>query len=93
MRSINDIDTDKLKMLFGLILLLALCALLGLIAFGKVYESSSYGLLPLITTLSTLAGAFSNWAFGQKQGNGTDKGGNGGSTTPPPPAPPSTKEE
>lgn len=55
---------DKLKMIFGFILLLSLVALLGVIALFKVHEDSSYGLLPLIATLSTLAGAFANWAFG-----------------------------
>lgn len=59
---------DKLKILFGFVLLIALIALIGLImviALGHVEESTSHGLMPLITTLSTIGGAFANWAFGK----------------------------
>lgn len=78
MRFLKGMDTDRLKMLFGLILLLALVALIAIIAIGHVEEKSSYGLLPIIATLSTLAGAFGNWAFGTKSGNGNEKHKDGG---------------
>lgn len=52
-------------MLFGVALLLTLAILAALIALGKVEEESSYGLMPVLTALATLSGAFSNWAFGK----------------------------
>lgn len=61
------ITNDQLKMIFGFILLLSLIVLIVIIALGKVEEQSSHGLMPLITTLSTLGGAFGNWAFGSKE--------------------------
>jgi membrane protein YqaA with SNARE-associated domain len=54
----------RLKIIFGFLLLCALIALAGLIAMGKVTEAESFGLMPIVTALATLAGGFSNWAFG-----------------------------
>lgn len=53
-------------MIFGFCLLLILAGLALAIAVGKVEEKTSYGLIPLLTTLSTLAGGFAQWAFGGK---------------------------
>lgn len=50
-------------MVFGFGVLLIVAALAAIIALGKVHQESSYGLGILVGTLSTLAGAFSNWAF------------------------------
>ena len=55
-----------IKLLFGCALLLILAILVGMIALGNVRQETSYGLMPLITTLATLGGAFANWAFGKK---------------------------
>lgn len=59
--------TVKLKLIFGFVLLGMLFLLACFIALGKVHAESSYGLLPVIATLSTLAGGFSQWAFGNKK--------------------------
>jgi hypothetical protein len=71
---------DKLKMIFGFILLVGLLALAAGFGFGHIEEKTSYGLMPIVTTLSTLAGLFGGWAFREKR-----------SDLPPPPPPP--KEE
>ena len=55
----------RLKIIFGFLLLGSLIALAAVIAVGKVTEAESYGLMPIVTALATLAGGFSNWAFGQ----------------------------
>lgn len=55
---------NRLKLLFGFLLLVCLAALTAAIALGHVEENTSYGLIPIITCLATLAGSFSNWAFG-----------------------------
>jgi hypothetical protein len=56
-------DSDTLRMCFGFALLVILAGLALAIAIGKVEEKTSYGLIPLLTTLSTLAGGFAQWAF------------------------------
>lgn len=61
----DDVSDDKLKILFGFVLLMALIGLIVIIALGSVEEKTSHGLMPLITTLSTIGGAFANWAFGK----------------------------
>ena len=58
-------NMEKLKMAFGFLLLLLLLALACTLALSKVEEETSHGLMPLITAIATLAGAFANWAFGQ----------------------------
>ncbi len=55
---------DLQRMIFGFLLLLILAVLTARVALGKVEEATSYGLMPLITCLATLSGAFANWAFG-----------------------------
>ncbi len=62
-------DSDTKRMIFGFCLLGILAGLAAGIAFGKVEESTSHGLMPLITAISTLAGAFGNYAFGRKDGD------------------------
>jgi uncharacterized membrane-anchored protein len=55
----------RMKIIFGFLLLLSLIALAAVIALKSVTEAESYGLMPIVTALATLAGGFSNWAFGQ----------------------------
>lgn len=57
----------RLKMLYGFVLLILLAVLAAVIALGKVEQSTSYGLLPIITALATLSGSFANWAFGESR--------------------------
>lgn len=56
-------NSDTLRMVFGFSLLVILAGLALAIAVGHVEEKTSYGLMPLLTTLSTLAGAFAQYAF------------------------------
>lgn len=58
---------DRLKMIFGMALLISLVSLATMLALGKIEEKTSYGLMPIITTLSTLAGLFGGWAFREKR--------------------------
>lgn len=57
----------------GFCILFVLGILALVIALGKVEERTSYGLLGIITPLTTLAGAFVGWAFG-KQSDGKADG-------------------
>lgn len=57
---------DILRMVFGFSLLMILAGIALAIALGHVEEKTSYGLMPLLTSLSTLAGIFAQWAFGGK---------------------------
>ena len=58
---------DRLKMIFGFMLLVLLAVLAGVIALGKVEEKTSYGLQFILGALSVLAGGFANWAFGRTE--------------------------
>lgn len=57
---------DKWKMTFGFILLILLGTMGLTFAHGRVEANTSFGLMPVLTTLSTLAGAFASWAFTPK---------------------------
>lgn len=57
---------DTLRMVFGFSLLLILAGLALAIAMGHVEEKTSYGLMPLLVGISTLAGQFAQWAFSAK---------------------------
>lgn len=59
----TKMSINRLKMLYGFLLLLLLAVLAVVIALGRVEQQTSYGLLPIITALATLSGAFGNWAF------------------------------
>jgi len=54
---------EFLKVLFGYCLLFVLASLVALIALGKVEEKTSYGLMPLVVSLSTLGGVWANGTF------------------------------
>ncbi len=54
------------RMIFGFLLLLVISVLAGVIALGKVEQSTSHGLDIVLGSLATLAGAFSQWAFTAK---------------------------
>ncbi len=57
---------NTFRMIFGFCFLIILAGLIGVVALGKVEESTSHGLMPLVTTLSTIGGMFAQWAFGSK---------------------------
>lgn len=63
---------DELRMLFGFLVLLIIAVLTGVIAIGHVEESTSYGLIPIITVLATVGGGFAQWAFGAGGNKGND---------------------
>jgi hypothetical protein len=63
-----------LKLGFGFILLIVLAALAAVIALGKVEQQTSYGLNIILGGLLTLAGGFTQWAYGSvKDVDGEDK--------------------
>jgi hypothetical protein len=66
-------SSDVLRMIFGFSLLLILAGLALAIAVGHVEEKTSYGLMPLLTALATLAGGFAQWAFSSKGRDGDGK--------------------
>lgn len=55
------------KMLFGFGLLFVIAVLAGIIAIKHVEQSTSFGLEYLLGGLTTLAGGFANWAFGESR--------------------------
>ena len=61
------LSSDLQRMIFGFILLAILAGLALAIALGHVEEKTSYGLMPLLTALATLAGGFAQWAFSHKE--------------------------
>lgn len=58
---------DKWKMSFGFLLLVILGTMGIMFGMAHVEANTSFGLMPVITTLSTLAGAFAGWAFRDKR--------------------------
>ncbi len=58
--------SDMQRMIFGFLLLAIMAGLAAAIAIGHVEEKTSYGLMPLLTALATLAGGFAQWAFSHK---------------------------
>lgn len=72
-------------MLFGLILLLILSSLSVIIALGKIEEATSHGLMPLVTSLSTLAGGFAQWAFSNTRATSPEPKNNNNHVELPPP--------
>jgi hypothetical protein len=54
---------DRHKMLFGFSVLLVLAILATIISLGHVEEKTSFGLSFVLGALSSLSGAFGNWAF------------------------------
>lgn len=83
-RAKNDKKSSKIimpmqywKAIFGFALLLVLATLAGIIAVGHVQQATSYGLEFLLGSLSTLSGAFAQWAFGNKNKREKDDNGDG----------------
>ena len=58
---------DRLRMIFGFVLMISLVALAATIALGKVEEHTSFGLQYILGALSAMAGGFVQWAFGAKK--------------------------
>jgi len=67
---VKRIAPDTLGMIYGFTLLLVLAGLAGAIALGDVQEKTSHGLMPIVTSLATLAGQFGQWAFGKGRKTG-----------------------
>lgn len=59
-------DTKEPRLIFGLILMVLMVILAAIVALGRVHQDSSYGLDYILGSLSTLAGAFAQWAFRTK---------------------------
>lgn len=55
------------KMVFGFCLLGIYLVLAIAIAFGKIEETTSFGLQPLLGGLTSLGGAWGVWAFASKK--------------------------
>ena len=84
---------DVFSWLYGFMLTIGMVTLGLIIGLGKVESNTSYGLLPVISILGTLAGAWSQTRFKTtqelKKKNGPTNGTSGGeplSSGPPPPA-------
>jgi hypothetical protein len=60
-------DIKDPRILFGLIIITVLATLCVIIALGKVEEHTSYGLMPLVVSFSSLAAQWSQWAFSTKE--------------------------
>jgi hypothetical protein len=60
-------NETKWAMVFGFALLAAITGIALTIAIGHVEERSSYGLLGILGSFQTLAGAFAGWAFGKSR--------------------------
>ncbi len=58
---------ERLRMIFGFCLLMALFVLAACIALGKVHQESSFGLEGIISALTLLVGQFAQWAFSVKK--------------------------
>lgn len=54
---------ERLKMIFGFLLLVLLATLAGVIAIGNVRQESSFGLQDILGGLLVLSGGFAHWAF------------------------------
>jgi hypothetical protein len=55
---------NRFKALYGLLLLVILAVLADRIAFGKVEEQTSYGLMPMIVALASALSSYCTWLFG-----------------------------
>lgn len=61
--------TPNSRAYFGFALLGVWAALIGVIALGNVRPDNSYGLLPCITALAGLSGAYAQSTFGNHAGD------------------------
>ena len=59
---------DYLRFVLGFISLIMLCALIAIIALGKVEEHTSYGPQPLVVALNSVSILFAQWAFSHRNG-------------------------
>lgn len=67
-------ELARLKMIFGFCLLAGIIGLAAAIALGRVEEKSSFGLPFILGSLTSLAGGFTNWAFGESRSSIGGKG-------------------
>jgi len=54
---------DKLKMVYGFLLLVVLGALAAMFGLAKVEQATSFGLQDILGGLLVLTGGFANWCF------------------------------
>ena len=57
---------DRVKIVLGYVTVLGLFLLALMFGLGKVEEKTSYGLVPIISILGTIATLWAQWAFGSK---------------------------
>lgn len=76
---------DRLKMIFGYVLVAVIVTLGLALGLGKVEEKTSFGLRELILILGMLASQWAQWAFSGSRGKQPIEF--------PAPAPPPPKEE
>lgn len=68
------ISADRLKMIWGFLVIVIIAALAVLIAFKNVEQQSSYGLEPILVALTAGLASFCNWAFaGREKAPPTDE--------------------
>lgn len=65
--NLKDWPNEKLKLVFGFLLLIVLALLAATVAIGHVHQEASYGLDYILGSLSTLSGGFVTWAFTHKK--------------------------
>jgi hypothetical protein len=58
---------EYLKIAFGYCLLFVFAGLIAMIALGRVEETTSHGLMPLIVALAGMGGAWTQAIFGSKK--------------------------
>ena len=58
---------DRIKMFIGTLVVVGLLGLTIFVALGKVEEKTSFGLLPILGSLTTLLGSFGVWVYGQNK--------------------------
>lgn len=58
---------ERLKIIFGFLLVLMLTILAAILGLGKVEQASSFGLQDILGGLLVLSGSYGQWAFGSKK--------------------------
>ena len=56
-----------LKIVFGFVLLVILAVLAAIIALGNVQQGTSFGLTYILGGLTSMAGGFVQWCFGESK--------------------------
>lgn len=64
---------DKARFAIGASAVLGLFVMALAFGLGKVEESTSFGLIPVLTFLGIVIGRFAEWAYRQSKEDGQDK--------------------